>query len=156
MDLTWDPHTHDLSSSSSSPSSFAFVNTFMASLPASASVDASGSVDRLDLAQPALGSYCMPTPDSECWPSSEVWESELHSELSANATSTLPFEVGFAASNVMRNAQMASYPAIVVNAMNAADVQACLRFANRHGIRTTIRTTGHDYDGRSNGDGRCV
>jgi FAD/FMN-containing dehydrogenase len=26
-------------------------------------------------------------------------------------------------------------------------------FASKYGIRVTVKTTGHDYDGRSNGDG---
>lgn len=43
----------------------------------------------------------------------------------------------------------AGYPIYVVNASTPAHVQAGVRFAGRHGIRLVIRSTGHDYVGRS-------
>ena len=76
-----------------------------------------------DLDQPALGAYCIPTPDSTCWPSKDAWKDELIDMLSVNATTVLPYHVGYSQSNVMRNAQMASYPATIVNVMTAEDVQ---------------------------------
>ena len=76
-----------------------------------------------DLDQPALGAYCIPTPDSTCWPSKDAWKDELIEMLSVNATTVLPYHVGYSQSNVMRNAQMASYPATIVNVMTAEDVQ---------------------------------
>ena len=39
-------------------------------------------------------------------------------------------------------------PAYVVNATNAADVQAAVRFAYRTGVRLIVKGTGHDYPGR--------
>ncbi|KAI1763346.1 FAD-binding domain-containing protein [Hypoxylon sp. FL1150] len=38
-----------------------------------------------------------------------------------------------------------------VNATNAADFQAAVRFVKRHNIRLVIRNTGHDYLGKSTG-----
>ncbi|KAJ9613552.1 hypothetical protein H2200_003494 [Cladophialophora chaetospira] len=44
-------------------------------------------------------------------------------------------------------------PAYVVNATNAADVQAAVGFASRTGVRLIVKGTGHDYLGRSSGPG---
>jgi hypothetical protein len=43
----------------------------------------------------------------------------------------------------------AGYPIYVINASTPAHVQAGVKFAGRHGIRLVIRSTGHDYVGRS-------
>ena len=42
----------------------------------------------------------------------------------------------------------AGYPAYVINATNAADVQAGVRFAKKTGVRLIVKGTGHDYPGR--------
>ncbi|EXJ63321.1 uncharacterized protein A1O5_11642 [Cladophialophora psammophila CBS 110553] len=42
-------------------------------------------------------------------------------------------------------------PAYVVNATNAAEVQAACRFAYRTGVRLIVKGTGHDFLGRSSG-----
>ncbi|KAI1417256.1 FAD-binding domain-containing protein [Hypoxylon sp. FL1857] len=45
------------------------------------------------------------------------------------------------------------YPAYVVNATTAHDVKLALDFARTHGIRVTVKSTGHDYQGRSQAPG---
>lgn len=42
----------------------------------------------------------------------------------------------------------AAYPAYVVNANSANDVQAGVKFAKRTGVRLIIKGTGHDISGR--------
>ncbi|KAI0379050.1 FAD-binding domain-containing protein [Hypomontagnella monticulosa] len=41
------------------------------------------------------------------------------------------------------------YPAYVVNATTAQDVKLSLDFARKHNIRVVVKSTGHDYQGRS-------
>ncbi|KAI1328685.1 FAD-binding domain-containing protein [Xylariaceae sp. FL0255] len=43
----------------------------------------------------------------------------------------------------------AGYPAYVVNATCAEDVKLSLEFAHEHNIRVIVKSTGHDYQGRS-------
>lgn len=45
------------------------------------------------------------------------------------------------------------YPAVVVNATSAVDVKAAIEFAKKHGVRLNVKSTGHDYLGRSNSPG---
>jgi hypothetical protein len=51
------------------------------------------------------------------------------------------------------NCSTKGYPAYVINATNAADVQAGVNFARERNIRLVIKGTGHDYPGRSSGAG---
>ncbi|QKX55520.1 uncharacterized protein TRUGW13939_02614 [Talaromyces rugulosus] len=45
------------------------------------------------------------------------------------------------------------YPAYVVEAHGASDVQAALNFARRTGVRLIVKGTGHDFSSRSSGPG---
>lgn len=47
----------------------------------------------------------------------------------------------------------AGYPAYIISATNAADVQAGINFARDHNIRLIVKGTGHDFPGRSSGSG---
>lgn len=51
------------------------------------------------------------------------------------------------------NCSTAGYPAYVINAINAADVQAGVNFAREHNVRLIVKATGHDWPGRSSGAG---
>lgn len=46
-----------------------------------------------------------------------------------------------------------NYVWYTVEARNAADIVAAVRFAAQHNIRLVVRNTGHDYNGRSTGAG---
>ncbi|KAI1261707.1 FAD-binding domain-containing protein [Xylariaceae sp. FL1019] len=48
---------------------------------------------------------------------------------------------------------IAGYPAYVVNATTAEDVQLSLKFARKHNIRVVVKSSGHDYQGRSQAPG---
>ncbi|KAL7621380.1 hypothetical protein AAE478_008702 [Parahypoxylon ruwenzoriense] len=45
------------------------------------------------------------------------------------------------------------YPASVVNATSASDIKLSLEFARTHNIRVIVKSTGHDYQGRSQAPG---
>ncbi|WP_149179840.1 FAD-binding oxidoreductase [Streptomyces sp. TRM49041] len=47
-------------------------------------------------------------------------------------------------------------PAAVAYVAGVDDVQECLAFARRHGMRVAVRNGGHSYGGWSSGDGRLV
>ncbi|KAI0467445.1 FAD-binding domain-containing protein [Xylaria cf. heliscus] len=47
----------------------------------------------------------------------------------------------------------AGYPAYVVNATTAMDVKLSLDFAREHNIRVIVKSSGHDYQGRSQAPG---
>ncbi|KAF2843057.1 FAD-binding domain-containing protein [Patellaria atrata CBS 101060] len=48
---------------------------------------------------------------------------------------------------------MGNLPSYAINVSSAADVAAGLRFARTKNIRLTIKNTGHDFNGRSSGQG---
>ncbi|KAI8966418.1 FAD-binding domain-containing protein [Daldinia sp. FL1419] len=45
------------------------------------------------------------------------------------------------------------YPAYVVNATNAQDIKLSIDFARTHNVRVIVKSTGHDYQGRSQAPG---
>ncbi|KAI1427068.1 hypothetical protein F5Y12DRAFT_792791 [Xylaria sp. FL1777] len=47
----------------------------------------------------------------------------------------------------------AGYPAYLVNATTAMDVKLSLDFARKHNIRVVVKSSGHDYQGRSQAPG---
>ncbi|KAI8632863.1 FAD-binding domain-containing protein [Xylariaceae sp. FL1651] len=47
----------------------------------------------------------------------------------------------------------AGYPAYVVNATTAKDVKLSLDFARKHNVRVVVKSSGHDYQGRSQAPG---
>ncbi|KAK3307385.1 FAD binding domain-containing protein [Chaetomium strumarium] len=49
--------------------------------------------------------------------------------------------------------KMGNAPAYAINVSSAADVQAGFRFARDKNVRLVVKNTGHDYLGRSNGQG---
>ncbi|KAJ8131939.1 hypothetical protein O1611_g1684 [Lasiodiplodia mahajangana] len=47
----------------------------------------------------------------------------------------------------------AGYPAYVVNATTAVDVKLSLEFARKHNVRVVVKSSGHDFQGRSQAPG---
>ncbi|KAI1122431.1 hypothetical protein F5Y10DRAFT_254122 [Nemania abortiva] len=47
----------------------------------------------------------------------------------------------------------AGYPAYVVNATTAEDVKLSLEFARKHNVRVVVKSSGHDFQGRSQAPG---
>ncbi|KAJ8123346.1 hypothetical protein ONZ43_g688 [Nemania bipapillata] len=47
----------------------------------------------------------------------------------------------------------AGYPAYVVNATTAMDIKLSLDFARKHNVRVVVKSTGHDFQGRSQAPG---
>lgn len=69
----------------------------------------------------------------------------------------LPDTTGFADASRLFNRRFdALRPAAVVFPLTAADVAACLRFAQQEGVPVAVRSGGHSYAGWSSGNGRLV
>ncbi|KAH3874248.1 uncharacterized protein LOC127869190 [Dreissena polymorpha] len=92
--------------------------------------------------------YCY--PGQSCWPS---WHEELVFANSLDGDSLLPTSEAYANYTIMINTRVTKYPYVIVLAQSLSDVIKCVKFANRFNIRLTIRSSGHDYIGRSTGDG---
>jgi FAD/FMN-containing dehydrogenase len=48
---------------------------------------------------------------------------------------------------------LGNMPSYVVNATSTDDVQAAVKFAARYNLRLRVKNSGHDYSGRSSGEG---
>lgn len=64
-----------------------------------------------------------------------------------------PLDAALETSSLMRNALVQSTPERVVFAESASDVADAVLYAKRHGRKVTVFATGHDYGGKSSGDG---
>eukprot|EP00756_Hemistasia_phaeocysticola_P003836 Hpha_TRINITY_DN1247_c0_g1::TRINITY_DN1247_c0_g1_i1::g.44798::m.44798 len=113
----------------------------------------------------ALGSFC--TPEQRCWPAAAAWDG-LNATIGGNL-----IHVGQAAPNctgsdaypyaadpacmmtindAFVDARLNNLPAsseYAVQVRDPAHVQAAITFANEHSIRIAVKTSGHDYAGRS-------
>ncbi|XP_064613369.1 uncharacterized protein LOC135477143 [Liolophura sinensis] len=90
------------------------------------------------------------SPGHTCWPSlAEV--TKLASSL--DGTLMTPNMKDYGSTVIMKDTLYTKEPGIVVLPKTSQDVQRALRFAKRYNIRLTIRSSGHDYNGRSTADG---
>lgn len=92
--------------------------------------------------------YCH--PGQSCWPSIQE---ELDFMKSLDGELLIPADGEYANYTIMINMRVTKYPYAIVLAESVNDVIKCVKFANRFNIRLTIRSSGHDYIGRSTGDG---
>lgn len=90
------------------------------------------------------------SPGHTCWPSlAEV--AKLASSL--DGILMTPNMKGYNSTVIMKDTLYTKEPAIVVLPQTTQDVQRALRFVKKYNIRLTIRSSGHDYNGRSTADG---
>ncbi|KAL5017612.1 hypothetical protein ScPMuIL_007201 [Solemya velum] len=93
-------------------------------------------------------SYCL--PGSSCWPSTQsvaVFGDSLDGQL------VLPDNIRYASLVSMVDTRTTRYPAMVVLVGSVSDVQKAVRFARSFDLKISIRSSGHDFIGRSTGDG---
>ena len=89
-------------------------------------------------------------PGSSCWPKMQDFLDFNHSidghvEFSNDAK--------YQIDSVMYNVRVTRFPYLIVLVANVDDVIKCVKFANKFNIKLTIRSSGHDYIGRSTADG---
>lgn len=96
----------------------------------------------------AARTYC--TPGQACWPSEQEL-SAFGSSLDGDAVR--PTSPLYPNASLINNRRFVERPGLIVQALSEADVARSLGLANRHDIRVSIISTGHDYDGRNSGNG---
>ena len=52
----------------------------------------------------------------------------------------------------MYDTRLTRFPYIIAMVETTADIQKCVLFAKKHNMKLTIRSSGHDYIGRSTAD----
>jgi len=85
-----------------------------------------------------------------CWPSDDVgikWAQTLTGEI------LLPVSPEYTNYTIMINTRVTRYPYLIVMAETVDDVIKTVKFATEHHVRLTVRSSGHDYIGRSTADG---
>ncbi|KAI1818957.1 FAD-binding domain-containing protein [Xylaria intraflava] len=106
-----------------------------------------------------------PPPGAVCHPDQPNWDPDQCAIVTA-AWSTYEFHQRNPVSNMWQQynndtclvdpdtpCSSAGYPAYVVNATTAMDVKLSLEFAHKHNIRIIVKSSGHDYQGRSQAPG---
>ncbi|KAI3335440.1 hypothetical protein F4824DRAFT_489622 [Ustulina deusta] len=106
-----------------------------------------------------------PPPGAVCHPGQPTFDADKCAIVTA-AWGTHDFHVGDPVSNMWQQfnndtclvspntpCSGAGYPAYVVNATRAMDVKLSLDFARKHKIRVVVKSSGHDFQGRSQAPG---
>ncbi|KAI0531880.1 hypothetical protein GGR58DRAFT_508001 [Xylaria digitata] len=106
-----------------------------------------------------------PPPGAVCHPGQPTFDADQCAIVTA-AWTTYDFHVNHPVSNMWQQynndtclvdpdypCSGEGYPAYVVNATTAKDVKLTLEFARKHNIRVVVKSSGHDYQGRSQAPG---
>lgn len=101
------------------------------------------------MSEPCERDYCYPGEES-CWPSIEEG---LAFAASLDGKAITPIDINYPNATVMINTRVTKYPYSVVMAESISDVIASVKFANKYKVKLSVRSSGHDYIGRSTGDG---
>ena len=115
----------------------------------------------LALAISSLGSFCL--PQDACWPNASTW---ALLNISVNGELAAPGSQKYANASAMmypnwrfaegHSASALALPAFTITPRTAADVQMAIRFAARHRVRVSVKSTGHTYTGRSTAAGSLL
>lgn len=89
-------------------------------------------------------------PGESCWPSLDE-ELDLYKNIKGRVYSAYDKEYRDAV--LMINTRVTEYPFFIVMASSVDDVIFAVKYANKFNMKITIRSSGHDYIGRSTGHG---
>ncbi|KAL4221410.1 hypothetical protein ACF0H5_019668 [Mactra antiquata] len=92
--------------------------------------------------------YC--SPGQSCWPS---FEEEVDLYTAMNGHLVTAYTADYAEYVLMPNTRVMKLPFVLVFPKTVDEVITAVNFANKYNIRMTIRSSGHDYIGRSTADG---
>ena len=93
--------------------------------------------------------FCYPGDDT-CWPNDAegiAFAAGLKGEV------IVATDARYANYTYMINTRVTKYPYVIIMAETINDVINAVKFANKFNVRLSIRSSGHDYIGRSTGDG---
>lgn len=107
------------------------------------------SMGMVSLATPQVcDRYCH--PGQSCWPS---LQDEIDFYKSVNGRLKTAFDADYGNLTLMMNTRVTELPYVIIMAGSVDDVIKAVKFANKYNIRITVRSSGHDYIGRSTADG---
>ena len=95
------------------------------------------------------------TPSDSCWPGGAEWaalKQQVNGSLFAPNTTEYDAASRMMAPNwrtAAGHSEQLLLPAYAVVAHSTADVIAAVKFCDTHNIRISVKTSGHDYNGRS-------
>ena len=95
------------------------------------------------------------TPSASCWPGGAEWaalKQQVNGSLFAPNTTEYDAASRMMAPNwrtAAGHSKQLLLPAYAVVAHSVADVIAAVKFCDKHNIRISVKTSGHDYNGRS-------
>lgn len=100
---------------------------------------------------PGSSPHCL--PGAPCWPTNtEMWKFGQ----TLDGTFLFPTSPGYPKAITNHNTYTTRYPQGVVLVRTTEDVQKSVLFARKYNIRITIRSSGHDYNGRDTWDGSLM
>lgn len=113
---------------------------------------------RLIVSRPSAAPCHDPAYDqSRCEEAMAKWTNSAWRTAQVGAYSAILWEVGSEQCLIDTSRQQLCEQGLVapmtVNVSGVEDIQASIRFADRHNLYLTIKNTGHDHLGRSSGDG---
>ncbi|XP_052820762.1 uncharacterized protein LOC128246541 [Mya arenaria] len=94
--------------------------------------------------------------DNFCWPGQTCMPTHqdiLDFAASLDGDIITPTDERYPNVTIMINTRVTMFPYVVVMAESVDDVIKTVKFANKFNVKLTIRSSGHDYIGRSTGDG---
>jgi len=96
----------------------------------------------------AYAEHCY--PGMTCWPQYQEWV-DLSESLDGDAI--FAWDERYHTEIIMHNYRVTRFPYVIVMAESQDDVIRSVKYANKHRIRITVRSSGHDYIGRATADG---
>ncbi|OWF49557.1 FAD-linked oxidoreductase CHGG_01242-2-like [Mizuhopecten yessoensis] len=96
----------------------------------------------------AVNNYCW--PGMSCFPSNEEQSKFM---VSIELHELFPFQPGYDSIVVMQNTRTTKFPHSIVTPFSTEEVQKAVLFARKFNLHMTVISSGHDYFGRSTGDG---
>ncbi|XP_069106615.1 uncharacterized protein [Argopecten irradians] len=92
--------------------------------------------------------YCY--PGMPCFPSNEV---QSQFAVAMHGHVVFPYQPEYDSIVIMQNVRVTKFPHIIATPFSTKEVQIALMFARQHNLHMTVISSGHDYFGRSTGDG---
>lgn len=91
--------------------------------------------------------YC--EPGQQCWP---TFQQFISFSTSLDGDAFFPSDKNYSDVDVMYDTRLTRMPYVIAMVESTADIQKCIFFAKTHNMRLSIRSSGHDYIGRSTAD----
>ncbi|XP_060084761.1 uncharacterized protein LOC132564025 [Ylistrum balloti] len=92
--------------------------------------------------------YCY--PGMPCFPSNEE---QVQYTVRVNGHAVFPYQPEYDAMVIMQNVRVTKFPHLIATPASTEEVQEAVKFARKFNLHMTVISSGHDYSGRSTGDG---